>query len=47
MTVRIGNIAVDCDDVLTGADRTRVVGRDAEAHGWEALRDRYAELLGV
>jgi uncharacterized protein YndB with AHSA1/START domain len=35
------------DDVLAGADRTRVVGRDAEAHGWEALRDRYAELLGV
>ena len=33
-------------DVLGGADRERVVGEDASAHGWEALRDRYAELLG-
>ena len=35
------------DDVLGGADRPRVVGQDAAAHGWQALRDRYAELLGV
>ena len=35
------------DDVLDGADRPRVVGQDAAAYGWEALRDSYAEMLGA
>lgn len=38
-----------CLDVLTGNlngdDTPRVVGADAVEHGWEALRDRYAEVL--
>lgn len=34
------------DDVAHGVDRPRVVGEDAAAHDWEALRDRYARLLG-
>jgi hypothetical protein len=28
-------------------DRPRVVGQDTEAHGWEALRDKYSDALGV
>ncbi len=35
------------DGVLSGAATSRVVGEAALDHGWEALRDRYAELLGV
>ena len=35
------------DDAANGVDRRRVVGRDAIAHGWEALRDKYSEALGV
>ena len=35
------------DDAANGVDRRRVVGRDAVAHGWEALRDKYSEALGV
>ena len=35
------------DAVLNGSDRPRVVGQDAEQHGWESLRDEYADLLGV
>jgi len=35
------------DDVADGVDRSRVVGLDAAAHGWEALRDKYAHALGV
>ena len=34
------------DDVLGGSDRPRIVGQDAAEHGWEALRDSYAEQLG-
>ena len=33
------------DDVLNGVDTARVVGQDAVAHGWEGLRDRYADVL--
>jgi len=29
-----------------GVDRPRVVGQDAEQHGWEALRDKYSDALG-
>jgi uncharacterized protein YndB with AHSA1/START domain len=40
-----------CLDVLEGAlagtASGRVVGPDAEKHGWESLRDMYAERLGV
>jgi uncharacterized protein YndB with AHSA1/START domain len=35
------------DLVLSGAATSRVVGEAALDHGWEALRDGYAELLGV
>jgi hypothetical protein len=28
-------------------DRPRVVGQDAEPHGWEALRDKYSDAIGV
>ena len=35
------------DDVADGVDRSRVVGQDAAAYGWEALRDKYADELGV
>jgi uncharacterized protein YndB with AHSA1/START domain len=35
------------EGTLTGTASGRVVGPDAEQHGWESLRDRYAELLGV
>lgn len=35
------------EDVMSGGDRPRVVGQDAAAHGWEALRDSYAQQLGV
>lgn len=35
------------DLVLSGAATSRVVGEAALDHGWEALRDRYAELLGI
>ena len=31
------------DDVLGGGDRPRVVGEAALDHGWEALRDGYAD----
>jgi uncharacterized protein YndB with AHSA1/START domain len=31
------------DDVLNGKATARAVGHGAVAHGWEALRDRYAE----
>src|SRR5262245_33968361 len=34
------------DDVANGVDRPRIVGQDAVAHGWEALRDKYSEALG-
>ena len=34
------------DDVLDGSDRPRIVGQVAAEHGWEALRDSYAEQLG-
>ena len=33
--------------ILDGTAADRVVGRDALDHGWESLRDGYAELLGV
>jgi len=33
------------DDVLAGSDTARIVGPDALAAGWEALRDHYALLL--
>ena len=41
-----------CLDVLEAvAERrgpvARVVGQDAAGHGWEALRDNYADALGV
>ncbi|ACU86857.1 hypothetical protein FM106_26760 [Brachybacterium faecium] len=35
------------DARLEGLDQERIVGRDALAHGWEALRDRYAAELGL
>ena len=35
------------DGALSGAATSRVVGEAALDHGWEALRDGYAELLGV
>ena len=35
------------DDVVNGVDRPRVVGQDAAAHGWEVLRDKYSDALGV
>ena len=35
------------DDVANGVDRPRVVGKDAAAYGWEALRDKYSGALGV
>jgi len=35
------------DDVADGVDRSRVVGQDAAVHGWEALRDKYSDALGV
>ncbi len=38
-----------CLDVLSpnvnGTDTPRVVGADSMAHGWESLRDNYAEAL--
>ena len=34
------------DGTLTGAEPARVVGEAALDHGWESLRDAYAELLG-
>ena len=35
------------DGVASGAATSRVVGEAALEHGWEALRDGYAELLDV
>jgi uncharacterized protein YndB with AHSA1/START domain len=35
------------EGTLAGSASGRVVGRDAEQHGWDGLRVRYAELLGV
>ena len=35
------------DGVASGAATSRVVGEAALEHGWEALRDSYAELLDV
>jgi uncharacterized protein YndB with AHSA1/START domain len=35
------------EGVMDGADRPRVVGPDAMKHGWEPLRDKYSEALGV
>jgi uncharacterized protein YndB with AHSA1/START domain len=35
------------DGTLAGTASGRVVGQDAAQHGWEGLRDGYAELLGV
>jgi hypothetical protein len=35
------------DAQLSGQDQERIVGQDALAHGWEELRARYAEELGV
>ena len=34
------------DGTLAGAEPARVVGEAALDHGWESLRDDYAELLG-
>ena len=34
------------DDVANGVDRPRVVGQDAAANGWEALRDKHSDALG-
>jgi uncharacterized protein YndB with AHSA1/START domain len=31
--------------VMNGSARPRVVGQDAEQHGWESLRDEYAAVL--
>lgn len=33
------------EGLLAGRDVPRCVGEDALAHGWEALRDRYAQLF--
>jgi len=47
MTAAGWHICLDVlDDLSRGVDGPRVVGPDAAAHGWEALRDSYAELLG-
>ena len=35
------------DGTLAGAAPARVVGEAALDHGWESLRDDYAELLGA
>src|SRR5699024_2127580 len=35
------------DARLEGEDQARIVGREALEHGWEALRDRYAEELDL
>jgi uncharacterized protein YndB with AHSA1/START domain len=35
------------DGTLAGASPSRVVGEAALDHGWESLRDTYAELLGT
>ncbi len=35
------------DATLAGDATSRVVGEAALDHGWESLRDRYAELLGA
>ncbi|MGP9603857.1 hypothetical protein ACT3SY_13695 [Brachybacterium sp. AOP42-E1-35] len=35
------------DARLEGLDQERIVGRDALDHGWEQLRDRYAQELGL
>lgn len=35
------------DARLDGIDQARIVGRDALEHGWEQLRDRYAEELDL
>jgi uncharacterized protein YndB with AHSA1/START domain len=35
------------EGTLAGTASGRVVGPDAEKHGWESLRDIYAERLGV
>jgi hypothetical protein len=35
------------DEVLGGADTPRATGPAAAARGWAALRDDYAEALGV
>ena len=35
------------DGILAGASPSRVVGEAALDHGWESLRDSYAELLGA
>jgi uncharacterized protein YndB with AHSA1/START domain len=34
------------DEALRSGAAQRMVGEDATAHGWEALRNRYAELFG-
>ncbi|GAB3697187.1 SRPBCC family protein [Mariniluteicoccus flavus] len=34
------------EGLAQGLDVPRVVGADALAYGWEALRERYAEILG-
>ena len=34
------------DDVANGVERPRVVGQEAAAQGWEALRDKYSDALG-
>jgi uncharacterized protein YndB with AHSA1/START domain len=35
------------EKALEGTASSRVVGQDALDHGWESLRDRYTEMLGV
>lgn len=35
------------DARLDGEDQARIVGHDAMDHGWQALRDRYAEELDL
>jgi uncharacterized protein YndB with AHSA1/START domain len=35
------------EEVLGGSDTPRATGPDAAARGWAALRDNYAEALGV
>jgi hypothetical protein len=32
--------------VASSVDRPRVVGQNAAAHEWEALRDKYSDALG-
>jgi hypothetical protein len=35
------------DSALADTASGRVVGQDAKQHGWESLRDVYAERLGI